>query len=378
MLCCGCSFGSAVEPRPADTEQPQVASSEGVIGPSVEFLSIERPLLGSRPGRRERTSLRRSGDGWKIEEPVTADADEVTVTRMLDALWGLGKARSVASQGSRAALEGFEPTSAIEITVVDGGRGPRRVVLGPERRGKTYFKVDGKTGVFELDGRIRRVFDRELRQLRKRSITRFDPAQIERVKLSNAKGELEFERAGEDRTFHPIGRTFTNFDVVRAEQTASVLAMLSAVDFVDEDPGPQVTGLRDGAARVTFTVRENKTTRVRSVVIGSAIEARRLRYLKTQRSPQIFLVHRHIVDFLIARAGDFSRTDEEIRALEQARKFARAHAAEHQKRKNQAARDTASHESTLPERYQITKPLPETVIQALRRADVRNDADRTR
>jgi hypothetical protein len=202
----------------------------------------------------------------------------------------------------------------VEVTAYSGSEEILHIIVGVTQGDITFVRLPGSDTVYRTTGKIRRRFNLSTSKLRHKRVMELDEKSVSRVKYINEKGNFEQVRVGEggEMTFEPRGVEVRNFDEKLAKSNANAIPQLIARDFVDTDPGDEVTGFGSGVQIVEFDATVNKKPVTHKIWIGKKIEHMNYTHVKTTFSEQIFLVSDHLLSRFRVTADDFALTDEEV------------------------------------------------------------------
>lgn len=301
---------------------------------------------------------------WNLVQPVAARADPHLADQILALLTHLPQAALVESSKSTANRYGFIPGESPRVIYRRGKTSLLELEVGYEEQNWTYLRQPPDGPVFAWPGRVGGLFKRKVSEYRDRTIFRADAREIELVTVQNQRGSFTLRRDTQTGSLDPVGIKIANFNRFRAEQFVSVLCGLRAKDFARPPVERSAVGLSEGADEIVLQHREENRVRTVTIKLGKTDDRQRATYLSTSGSDDIYLISRHIAAFLRPAAIDFSRTDAEVVADEKARQFARQHAAEHRKGREQNEPPMA-----VPEewgKYVAGQKIPDQVLEILR------------
>ncbi len=199
----------------------------------------------------ERTVAGAPGDAaWRLRAPVEADADGVEVEGVLSTLRFLDFARRIpADEAEPLAAYGLEkPRLRWELELADGRRlGLRVGKLNPLGQ-LLYAQDEGSRDVLALSARVEAALERTPFDLRRKDLVRFEPDQVERLRLEHGETRLELERLeGRWRLRAPLE---DRADPRAVGQVLSSLAGLRATGFPGADLPDSALGLDRPLVRV--------------------------------------------------------------------------------------------------------------------------------
>ncbi len=312
-----------------------------LIGPvskdKLERLEVIRHEGTGATLREEIIVLEKAGGDWRMIKPVEYAVNPTSVQRMVDALAEMRIIDVISENKAKHHVLEVDDEMGIEVTASGGDTELAHFIVGVARKGMTMVRVPGSDTVYRSNGSFRITFNKRADNLRDHTVTKLDRDSVTRMKFFNEHGELEIVREGEENkegegevpVFEPVGVKIRNFNTRAALGISRSLTGLSTKEFVDDKPGDEVTGLGEGAARVEFDATKDGKKGSYTIWLGNKDEKKRLIYVKSTAMDQIFMVSLHLVTRYMAKADDFSRTDEQVAQQEKARKEAREHGEMH-------------------------------------------------
>jgi hypothetical protein len=179
----------------------------------LRFEDAKVEKVAFRPASGAATVVERTGDGWRIREPIEARADPTAVQGVLAALRSM-RARGFDdgpdagnADGAKAddetppADHGFAPARlAVEVTLA--GAETQVLELGNEKPGEgeklLFVRVPGRETVYEVGSHAFASVSKSANDLRDKTVLAVDPAAVTRLELARKDGEgFTLERAGE-------------------------------------------------------------------------------------------------------------------------------------------------------------------------------------
>lgn len=215
---------------------------------AVRRIELETP--------EERAVLERVGAGlaedtaWRLVEPLEAEADGIEVESLLSAVRLLSWDRRIPADqvGGQEDRYGFDrPRARWSFGLADG----RRLGLS---LGKTntlgqlvYLRLEGSEDVLTTGALAERVLVRSVFDLRQKELLRFEPAQVERLRLEGGESPVTFERrAGRWMLTAPLE---DRADGRAVEAALASLRGLRAMAFPSPGLDPRSLGLDEPLAR---------------------------------------------------------------------------------------------------------------------------------
>ncbi len=176
--------------------------------------------------------LQRAEDGssWELVEPLVARADDARVGRLLEALGGLEKERTL-EQADPAEL-GLEPPSAVLRLRAAGGE-DRILRLGAEvpASGNVVAAVEGGGPPVVVANSISSELMGEVDDWRSRRAVPFDRADVQGLEIRSAEGALRLEQR--EGRYHVVAPLEDLADQDRVDDLLTDVTGLTVEEFLD-------------------------------------------------------------------------------------------------------------------------------------------------
>ncbi len=177
--------------------------------------------------------LNKSGDEWKITEPVPTEADESTVNSMLTSLLNAQKESEFKVTPQELVNYGLSNREVyVQVSSKDGVKDS--LWLGEKTPvGSSVFCMKTDSMVYTTSQSVKTNFEKRLFDIRDKKILHFKRADVRRIVIDNSHGKYEFEKTGaSDWLFQNISRPADNGKI---NSLLSKLENNSAKTFVDEE-----------------------------------------------------------------------------------------------------------------------------------------------
>lgn len=205
----------------------------------------------------KRYLLRKGKEGWRIFEPIKAKADEDLLNRMLKRLLEAKKGRVIEEHPRDLSSYGLkEPRASV---IVRGEGKEEGILLGDETptRMDIYAKRMDREAVFVLSGEIWYEVNKDLYDLRDKSIVTFSPREVKEIEASLRGKVIRVRKEGEK--WKMILPKEAKADRERIEELLQRLAKGRIKRFYDA-PGPmKIYGL--APPRLLLRIKEGPTLR---------------------------------------------------------------------------------------------------------------------
>jgi hypothetical protein len=214
----------------------------------------------------ETTALVRSGDGWRIESPVQADAERAAVEGLLNKVSDLRRKSSIATAPDAASLERYgltRPRAQVTLTLEDGKKDT--LSLGDDNAfdGTVFVRTSG--GAVELaSGDVKWSVERSTFDLREKRLLSFDEKELQRVSVVTPK--LAYELVREDDAWRLDEPIKERADDATASRVLGAIRGLRATAFQRPTPA-------NALARAPWKVKLVSKGGARTLVIGEGPRA---------------------------------------------------------------------------------------------------------
>lgn len=266
----------------------------------IPTVEIERDAITAlevtRPGG-DTVILASSEDGWRVTQPVDAEADKSNVESALNRLRDLSLARIVATRTENYERLQVDDDNGVRVKVTAGDDIVAELVIGKYADGMTMIRLGDRPEVFGASGSLRYAFDRELKAWRNRRIVEEEAASVQSIAFQSPNGVFRFERNG-DKWVASEGQKALgdDFDPKKVTGLVSTAARLTASGFAEEDVSAARAGLNEPTATVTMTVAGGTDSIV--LQLGQETDEAGDRYLRRQDEDTIYVVSKYLSDRL--------------------------------------------------------------------------------
>ena len=285
--------------------------SLGADGPLLETVADDVAYMSYRWPDRQLDCVRRE-DGWFIEHPIEARADDALMTRILSILEAQRRLEVItAEQMAARALSrsdyGLDPA---ELTVVVGSRLRREsIAIGATAPigSNVYVRLSEGTDTIATGAAIRQVIPPVFGLLRDRRLLHGEVAQTSRLELHTASGFIRLTREADGWTLRqPVS---ARADAARVEEILEALYALKVTSFVwdrpsdgakDDPDGPSgrfaAYGLGEDQAAVRLRVWVGDDDLGRELILGKPVDGRPgLVYARRPRYDSVYGVTKEVM-----------------------------------------------------------------------------------
>ena len=204
-------------------------------------------------------ALAKDEKGWKLDQPIKAEADDSAVDSLLSSLSSLKQKKDLADEKDLKAYGLDAPRLAVMVKLDDGKE--QGLLLGVDNSfdNTLYVKKSGDATVRIVDGYNKNTFDKSLLDLRNKKVAHLDDsAEVKRVEVSGVKNPYVLEKDGAN---WKVGGAPA--DSAAADRVVSAVKQLRGTSVSTENGSidkPKVT--------VKLSVTAGKDTFTRTVLIA--------------------------------------------------------------------------------------------------------------
>src|SRR3984893_16960631 len=150
----------------------------------------------------DKIDIRRRDNKWRLETPIKDQADSALVNRLLSGLESWKKDATISAkeiEADKTKLNEYglsKPKLRLKLLGPDA---PREILFGKDAalEGKMYVRFDNSKDAFVADQSVRKAIDKKPEDFRDRKLTDLIMAQVSRVVLKTAAGEMELQKKGD-------------------------------------------------------------------------------------------------------------------------------------------------------------------------------------
>jgi hypothetical protein len=309
------------------------------------YLIQSRPQRGQRVGERARplpaikadaigevsisskgatvVLVRAGKDSWRLAKPIAYPADKYATDTLIEKLSKLELGDQVSEQRARHAEYEVDDKAGVHVVAMGrvasgaSGGGASRKTLLDFHLGKviddfTMLRPAGKDQVYQAVGALRFVFDRELKNWRKRSIIDVKQEDVRKLEVTAGAATTVLTRADVGRAASgasgaaawrvervPDDTKIDQLDDATVANLLSTFYSLAAFDFAD-GIAPDKSGLDKPAGSVTAQLKSGGPV---TLVIGGHKDDDY--WVQRKGEPQVFVIKKYSVENLLRRPIDF-------------------------------------------------------------------------
>jgi len=167
--------------------------------------------------------------------------------------------------------------------------------LGAGRKKGVYARIEGQDGVFVVGKHTATNLMKSANDFRKKKLFTFKPADVRELDLERTgMPTLKLKKSGEAWSFvEPVGEFASSSKV---KSMTSSIANFRVAEFVDKDPGAEVTGLGSPELKVTVRLSEAAGSGSATILIGKGFkndEDQDRFYAQQQGKNQLFTIMKY-------------------------------------------------------------------------------------
>src|SRR5437870_2946781 len=150
----------------------------------------------------DKIEIQRHDNKWRLETPIKDQADSALIDGLLSDLENWQKAATISAkeiEADRSKLNEYglsKPKLRLKLLGPDA---PREILFGKDAalEGKMYVRFDNSKDAFVADQSVRKAIEKKAEDFRDRKLTDLIMAQVSRVVLKTAAGEMELQKKGD-------------------------------------------------------------------------------------------------------------------------------------------------------------------------------------
>lgn len=245
-----------------DTSDPATRKAKAF---AVETGTIEEVTVHAASG--EETTLKKSGTDWQVVAPVSAPADNSTVSSIVSSLETLEKQKTLEENPTSVSPFGLEPARIRVRFKVTGDSTPRELLIGNKTPtgSDLYARIAGAPALFLISAYLEDSFSRSTFDLRDKTVLKFSRNDVDTIRLEPAAGPaVTLTRKGTDWQISQPTQARADFLAVDAILNRASQGQMKAI-VAGEPAAPTAADLRKfGLERpqlvVTFGAGSTKAT----------------------------------------------------------------------------------------------------------------------
>ncbi len=198
----------------------------------VESKDITRLVI--RPAEGKTMIVQKTGDNWRLVEPVDAPAEKWAIDSLLGELTGVRSRGKKNMDGQSAAAMGLDrPAFAVELHANDGRAHRMNVGRRASVGDSLYLQVEGDAQATVVSASLWEQLDKPYSKYRDSRLTNIASSDIRQVAIERKDGRMLLHRTGEDK-WEMLEPQKMPADSTEVGEVLSAISFLSANEFVDE------------------------------------------------------------------------------------------------------------------------------------------------
>lgn len=248
------------------------------------------------------TVLAKGDDGWKVTEPVAADADATEASSLVTNVSSAEINRVVEENASDLGPYGLASPRVRIGFKTDGASGELLLGDTTPTQGDVYaMKADDKR-VFLVSSYLQTTFDKKPFDLRDKRIVRFERDKVERVQIERGEDTMAFARSGSEWTIESPSKGRADYSAVEGLLTRlSTAGMASIADSQPADLAKY--GLDTPAMSITLGAGSSQT------VLDVGSEEGESQYARDRSRPMVFTLDKTLTTDLTRSFDDYRKKD---------------------------------------------------------------------
>ncbi len=249
----------------------------------------------------ETTVLVKEDSGWKLTEPVAADADATETASLTTNLSSAEINRVVEENASDLSPYGLASPRVRIGFKAEGASGELLLGDTTPTAGDVYaMKADDKR-VFLVSSYLQTTFDKKPFDLRDKRIVRFERDKVERVQIDRGGETMAFVRNGSEWTIESPSTARADYSAVEGLLTRLSTAGMASI--ADQQPADLAKyGLTSPAMTITLGAGSSQTV----LEVGSEGDSR---YARDRSRPMVFTLDQTLASDLTKPFDDYRKKD---------------------------------------------------------------------
>lgn len=278
---------------PADTSKPAFSVDASKISAFTLTHPVQKDDVPIRFEKRDGT--------WWIAQPIDARADQSTAEGIVDQLAEDRVSQTEPGTEDRRKAYGLDPAQiSIEFELQGGVKHTLSIGNKDFSGDSAYTIVDGAPKVSLLPATIAESSGKPLQQLRDRSIVHIDAANLQRVEIHDANGDIILTAAkGKSDEWTIDSPAAEKGKLAPSWKALDPFTGLQADDVIDHPAAKLTALLANPAIRAVFTSEDGKQVTLRvSKPSGDVV------YAQASDSPSLYTLNKQTLTSLNLKPGD--------------------------------------------------------------------------
>lgn len=283
--------------RDPNATEAKAKAFDGISADDIEEITITS-------SDKETTRLRKSGERWRLVEPVETGADAGELTTIAGALATLDIQRVVEEQAADLTPFGLaQPRVDVSFRKA-GDTTVRRILIGDKTPtgGELYAKLPDSPRVFLVSSYLDASFNKGTFALRDKRVLEMDREKVDGLEASAGTEVLQFGKSGSEwMVLKPIR---ARADYAAVEGAIERLNAVQMQSIADPAPADLATfGLNAPTAAITVVAGSARSTLTLGGMDGANV------FAKDAARPMVFSVAPTVRTDLIKAVGEYRRKD---------------------------------------------------------------------
>lgn len=244
---------------------------------------------------------------WRVLKPIDTEADETTVTNMVNAIADAEISRILDEPVQDPALYGLNaPVVKLQVTLNDGKSLPQ-VLIGKDTPVgfSVYLQKAGETKLLLTPQAFRLGLTKEVKDLRDKTIFPLQPGEVKKIAITGQGKDIHLTKTEAGWALEKPANS--KADDAQVQTFLTAVQNLKAVDFV-EQPVLEAKdyGLAPPQLTLAFSMGTENTTKTLLVGSEKTVDStNKQRYLKREAQTTLFLAADWVFRDLNKSADDF-------------------------------------------------------------------------
>jgi hypothetical protein len=243
---------------------------------------------------------------WRLTQPIAVEADEATVSNLVNAIAEAEVNRVLEDDTQNLALYGLDkPVVKLEVTLRDGTKLPQ-VSIGKDTPVgfSVYVQKAGDPKIFLTPQAFRLGMTKEVKDVRDKTIVAFEPQEVKKIELRKKDQEIVLSKNDAGWTLEkPLS---DKADDTQVQSFLSSVRGMRAQDFVDQ-PVLELEEYGLVSPRLTVSLTVGSEGAQKTVLLGGEKDDQggKKLYVKRGDKDTLFLVGDWVLRDLNKTANDF-------------------------------------------------------------------------
>jgi hypothetical protein len=272
---------------------------------SVDAAAIDSLKVKSSSG--DTTSLEKTGNDWKIVDPVKADADEGVVSGITSNLASLELQRVVEQKPGDYTQFGLQPPRLEIDFATKDDKTPHQLLVGSKTPtgGDMYARLAGQERVFLIQAYLDTTFDQKTFALRDKAVLKFSRSAVDTLAVTHAGRKVALAKTGGDWRLTSPWKARADYSTVEGLVGALDDGKMTAIVA---DPAEDLA--KYGLDKPVATVEVGAGSTRATLEVGRPAEGATDRvYARDVSRPMVFEIEKSMADTLEKPVADYRARD---------------------------------------------------------------------